>query len=183
MLPAVLIAAELAAAPAGISDPASFVTGVYQHYVKAQSAHADYTPPESIFTARLSKLIRDDRKRAKGELGCLDFDFWVNGQDWTLTNASEFDTNRVFGVRTEYSLSHICVGPANSIPSPASRAPDPRNVKAQSKRRSSNGPSQAPSKKQSRRVSSQGPCRIRTASSCLVNCAAHASRGRPGTSS
>lgn len=89
MLPAVLglllPAAQLSAAPPGVNDPVIFVTDVYRHYVKAQSTHGDYTPSESIFTARLRKLVQDDRKRAKGEVGCLDFDFWVNGQDWTIT--------------------------------------------------------------------------------------------------
>ena|SRR5579862_2256819 len=85
MLPAVLIAAQISAAPLAINDPVSFVTDVYRNYVKAQSTHGDYTPSESIFTSRLRKLIRDDRKKAKGEVGCLDFDFWVNGQDWTIS--------------------------------------------------------------------------------------------------
>jgi hypothetical protein len=76
------------AAPSQISNPAGFVTGVYRHYLKAQSTDEAYAPPEDVFTPRLGKLIRDGRKRAKGEVGCLDFDFWVNGQDWTITNLS-----------------------------------------------------------------------------------------------
>lgn len=74
------------AATPPISNPVNFVTEVYGHFVKAQSGHYDYTAPEDIYTARLRKLIQDDVKRAKGEVGCLDFDFWVNGQDWTITN-------------------------------------------------------------------------------------------------
>jgi hypothetical protein len=34
----------------------------------------------------LAKLFRDDRRKSKGEVGCLDFFFWVNGQDWTITD-------------------------------------------------------------------------------------------------
>jgi hypothetical protein len=86
----ILILSALAA-PAStppISNPVNFVTEVYRHFVKAQSGHYDYTAPEDIYTARLKKLIQDDVKRAKGEVGCLDFDFWVNGQDWTITNLS-----------------------------------------------------------------------------------------------
>ena len=79
-------AASASSAPTRISDPASFVAEVYQHYVKAQSRGGSYMPPQDIFTARLSKLIRDDVARSKGEVGCLDFDFWVNGQDWKITN-------------------------------------------------------------------------------------------------
>ncbi len=74
------------AAPTRISDPVSFVAEVYQHFVKDQSTGGFYTPPRDIFTARLGKLVRDDITRAKGEVGCLDFDFWVNGQDWKITN-------------------------------------------------------------------------------------------------
>ncbi len=92
VLPALLVLALLAApAPAAtppITNPVGFVTEVYGHFVKAQSGHGSYRPPEDIFTPRLGKLIQDDRKRAKGEVGCLDFDFWVNGQDWTITNLS-----------------------------------------------------------------------------------------------
>lgn len=69
-----------------IDDPKAFVTEVYRRYVAAQSSHADYTAPEDIYTARLAKLIRDDRRKAKGEVGCLDFDFWADGQDWRISN-------------------------------------------------------------------------------------------------
>ena len=68
-----------------IDDPKSFVTEVYRRYIAAQSSGPSYDPPEDIYTARLAKLIRDDRRRAKGEVGCLGFDFWVNGQDWEIT--------------------------------------------------------------------------------------------------
>jgi hypothetical protein len=75
-------------APSRISDPVSFVAEVYRHFVESESAGYSYAPPEDIYTAGLGKLFRDDEKRAKGEVGCLDFVFWVNGQDWTLTNLS-----------------------------------------------------------------------------------------------
>lgn len=74
----------LSAAP--IDDPKAFVTEVYRRLIASQSAGHDYNPPEDIYTARLAKLIHDDEKRAKGEVGCLDFVFWVNGQDWVITN-------------------------------------------------------------------------------------------------
>ncbi len=71
-----------------IDDPKSFVTEVYRRYVAAQSTDSAYAPPEDIYTARLRKLIREDRRKAKGEVGCLDFDFWVNGQDWRISNVA-----------------------------------------------------------------------------------------------
>jgi Protein of unknown function (DUF3828) len=71
-----------------IDDPVSFVAGVYRHFIEVQSKDSPYTPPEDIYTPRLAKLFQDDQKRAKGEVGCLDFDFWVNAQDWTIKNLS-----------------------------------------------------------------------------------------------
>jgi hypothetical protein len=63
----------------------TFVAGVYQHYIAAQSNHGEYSAPEDIYTPRLGKLIRDDRRKAHGEVGCLEIDFWVNGQDWEIS--------------------------------------------------------------------------------------------------
>jgi hypothetical protein len=55
-----------------IDDPKNFVSDVYR--------------PDDIYTARLGKFFRDDKRRAKGEVGCLDFDFCVNAQDWKITD-------------------------------------------------------------------------------------------------
>jgi len=68
-----------------IDDPKSFVSEVYRRFVAEQSTHSPYTPPDDIYTPRLEKLLREDERKAKGEVGCLDFVFWVNGQDWTIT--------------------------------------------------------------------------------------------------
>src|SRR4051812_9893051 len=71
-----------------IDDPKDFVSDVYRRFVAAESTHSSYKPPEDIYTARLGKLLREDRQKAKGEVGCLDFVFWVNGQDWKITNVN-----------------------------------------------------------------------------------------------
>ena len=84
----ILAAVSAPAATPPITNPVNFVTDVYAHFIKAQSGHNSYNAPEDILTPRLSKLIRDDVKRAKGEVGCLDFDYWVNGQDWKITKLS-----------------------------------------------------------------------------------------------
>jgi hypothetical protein len=86
-LPAALAAfsfssSVLLSAASRIDDPKNFVTEVYRRLV----ADSSYTPPDDIYTARLARLFRDDRRRAKGEVGCLDFFFWVNAQDWEITN-------------------------------------------------------------------------------------------------
>src|SRR3984957_4143062 len=69
-----------------IEDLKIFVTEVYRRLIAVQSTHSSYTPPEDIYTPRLEKLLRDDRRKAKGEVGCLDFVFWVNAQDWTISH-------------------------------------------------------------------------------------------------
>lgn len=78
--------AFLLSAATRIDDPKSFVSEVYRRLIASQSTHSSYTPPEDIYTPRLEKLIREDKRKAKGEVGCLDFDFWINAQDWTITH-------------------------------------------------------------------------------------------------
>jgi hypothetical protein len=68
-----------------IDDPKTFVSEVYRHLIVSQSGH-DYSPPDDIYSARLAKLFRDDRRKAKGEVGCLEILFWVNGQDYAISD-------------------------------------------------------------------------------------------------
>jgi len=81
------IAVAAPAPPTRVSDPVAFVTDVYRHYIAAQSGRKDYSAPEDIYTPRLRELwAKEDKIRKSGDEGCLDFDFWVNGQDWKLSN-------------------------------------------------------------------------------------------------
>jgi hypothetical protein len=66
-----------------IDDPKAFVSDVYRRLIASESGH-DYSPPDDIYSARLAKLFRDDRRKAKGEVGCLEIFFWVNGQDYVI---------------------------------------------------------------------------------------------------
>jgi hypothetical protein len=68
-----------------IDDPKTFVTEVYRRFT-AESVRSPYTPPDDIYTPHLRKLLSDDKRKAKGEVGCLDFVFWLNAQDWKITN-------------------------------------------------------------------------------------------------
>ena len=70
-----------------IDDPKAFVSGVYRQLIASQHGH-DYNPPDDIYSPRLAKLFRDDRRRAKGEVGCLEILFWVNGQDYMISDLS-----------------------------------------------------------------------------------------------
>jgi hypothetical protein len=69
-----------------IDDPKTFVTEVYRRLIATQLDKSSYTPPDDIYSARLAKLFRDDRRKAKGEVGCLEIFFWVNGQDWAISD-------------------------------------------------------------------------------------------------
>lgn len=70
-----------------IKEPTAFVTEVYRRF--SASVHgSEYLPPEKIYTPRLKALFAADDRWRRGEVGCIDFVFWVNGQDWELKNAS-----------------------------------------------------------------------------------------------
>jgi hypothetical protein len=55
----------LLSAATRIDDPKTFVTEVYRRLSAAQVTHSSYTPPDGIYTPRLEKLLRDDKRRAK----------------------------------------------------------------------------------------------------------------------
>jgi len=78
--------AALVCAPANgatkIDDPVKFVRGVYEKLAPSK----DYTPPEDIYTRRLAALFALEKRDAGDEVGTLDFVFWVNGQDWELSD-------------------------------------------------------------------------------------------------
>jgi hypothetical protein len=78
--------AFLLSAATRIDDPKTFVSEVYRRLIASESTHSSYAPPEDIYTPRLEKLVREDKRKAKGEVGCLDFDFWLNAQDWKITH-------------------------------------------------------------------------------------------------
>jgi len=81
LLPAALYCAITAAGATTIVDPVKFVSDVYHNYVTKK----DYLPPDDIYSPRLKALMDEDRRRANGEVGCIDFDFWVDGQDFKLS--------------------------------------------------------------------------------------------------
>lgn len=76
---------DLMPAATRIDDPKNFVLDIYRR-LGTESRDSSYMPPEDIYTPRLAKLFAEDRRRSKHEVGCVDFVFWVNGQDWTITN-------------------------------------------------------------------------------------------------
>jgi len=70
----------------GVADPRAFVARTYAAYAR----NSDATPPEarSAYSARLAGLFAAyDRAWSGGdEVGSLDFDWWVNAQDWSISD-------------------------------------------------------------------------------------------------
>jgi len=62
-----------------VDDPLKFVKAEYATVVGKKPE------PEDIYTPRLSALFDLDTKEAGGEVGRMDFDFWMNGQDGTIS--------------------------------------------------------------------------------------------------
>jgi hypothetical protein len=65
-------------------DPVTVVRGLYRGYERNK-------PPELAkqpFSPRIRKLLAADKAQAKGEVGRLDFDPIVNGQDWKIADLS-----------------------------------------------------------------------------------------------
>jgi len=66
-----------------IDDPKAFIAEVYR---RLMVPHSSYEPSGNIYTPRLEKLLREDKRKANGEVGCMDFVFWINAQDWKITH-------------------------------------------------------------------------------------------------
>jgi hypothetical protein len=45
-----------------IDDPKTFVTDVYRRLIATRSGDSSYTPPDDIYSPRLAKLFRDDKR-------------------------------------------------------------------------------------------------------------------------
>ncbi|HYE29373.1 MAG TPA: hypothetical protein VD887_13315 [Allosphingosinicella sp.] len=89
------VLAQPAAAPApsrGVDDPRAFVERVYRN---DSEAPAD-GEAAGVYSDRLRALFDDESRDAGGEIGRLDFDFWVNGQDSEIA-AIEVTEEEVFG--------------------------------------------------------------------------------------
>lgn len=84
-------AAEARTRTRGVADPRAFVQQMYAAYVRG---HGERTPPEPTyaFSDRLARLFRAYHAYEaanRGELvGALDFDWWTNAQDWSLSHVA-----------------------------------------------------------------------------------------------
>jgi len=76
-------------APRGVTDPRAFVAQTYEAY----RAHPDRPPADqtAVYSRRLGALFNSYNRwqRAHDDLvGALDFDWWVNAQDWEISAVS-----------------------------------------------------------------------------------------------
>ena len=92
-------AAQPAAAAHGVDDPRTFVAETYAAYRRSNS-----TPPPDLDHAHSPRLkaLFDAYEAAQtpDEVGSLDFDWWVNGQDWEISEPALTETNQGPGRRT-----------------------------------------------------------------------------------
>ncbi|HEX8667317.1 MAG TPA: DUF3828 domain-containing protein [Allosphingosinicella sp.] len=66
----------------GVADPVAYVRSIYDSYL----ASRDPVDPSGAYSPGLQALIEKDREEAGGEVGRLDFDPWINGQDWEIAS-------------------------------------------------------------------------------------------------
>lgn len=85
----VLLAIALgAASPLGDadSDPEALITAIYQTYTDIAPGEDGTPNVEGVYSERLQALIDKDQKETpEGEVGRMDWDPFVDGQDWQLT--------------------------------------------------------------------------------------------------
>ena len=85
----ILIAIALgAASPLGDadSDPESLITAIYQTYTDVAPGEEGVPNVEGVYSKRLQALLDKDAKETpEGEVGRIDWDLFVDGQDWQLT--------------------------------------------------------------------------------------------------
>jgi hypothetical protein len=71
-----------------VDDPEAFVRSVYARYSAGEVVGL---PPEAM-SAELNRLLEKDAADAGGGVGRLDFDPWVNGQDFELGSVKLIST-------------------------------------------------------------------------------------------
>jgi hypothetical protein len=78
-----------AASPLGDadSDPEALITAIYQTYTDVAPGEDAVPEVEGVYSERLQALINKDAKETpEGEVGRIDWDLFVDGQDWQLSD-------------------------------------------------------------------------------------------------
>lgn len=77
-----------AASPLGDADgdPVDLITAIYQTYTDIAPGEDGTPNVEGVYSERLQALVDKDQKETpEGEVGRMDWDPFVDGQDWQLT--------------------------------------------------------------------------------------------------
>ena len=86
---AMVLFAHTALAGDDLTDAKKFLEGLYAPYLNADTgAHNDCFDDafDKCFAADLAKAMESERKQTpEGEVGVLDFDPFIDGQDWKLS--------------------------------------------------------------------------------------------------
>lgn len=78
-----VLLATAAAQAQNQADPVAFVRAIYQDYQRDKPT----AWPDRAYSPRLQKLIDDDKRNTPaGEVGRLDFDPFIVGQDWKIAD-------------------------------------------------------------------------------------------------
>jgi hypothetical protein len=85
----ILLAMALgAASPLGDadSDPEALITAIYQTYTDVVPGEEAMPDVQGVYSRRLQALVdKDANETPEGEVGRIDWDVFVDGQDWQLT--------------------------------------------------------------------------------------------------
>ena len=84
-----LLAVVLSAAspPAGVDgDPVALLTAIYKTYTDIAPGEDAVPGLSGVYSKRLQALLdKDEKETAEGDVGRIDWDLFVDGQDWQLT--------------------------------------------------------------------------------------------------
>ena len=84
-----LLAVVLSAAspPAGVDgDPVALLTAIYKTYTDIGPGEDGMPGLPGVYSKRLQALIdKDEKETPEGDVGRIDWDLFVDGQDWQLT--------------------------------------------------------------------------------------------------
>ena len=92
-------------------EPAAAISTIYKLYQKPGEPKL----PKGIYSPRLQKLFDADRKRTpKDDIGRLDFDPFINGQDWDIKSVVVTEASRQ-GDRATVRVTFTNFGKAQEI--------------------------------------------------------------------
>jgi hypothetical protein len=97
-------------------SPEALVAQVYHRLIVAEQKSQGYEPPETFYTPRLKALVAAARHTADGDAPCgLDFIFWFNGQDYTISDLVVTRGANIAPDRTTVTATFKNLGDAEKI--------------------------------------------------------------------